>query len=221
MDSIDAFVLPEQTIRQGLHWIDLAGILSFSIAGALLAVRKRFDIFGVLVLGCVTAVGGGAIRDVTMGQIPPLFLRDETYLWTALGGSLLAFALGERMARFERTIRFFDTLGLGLFASSGAMAAIQFGLGPLGIMFTGTISGVGGSVIRDLIANEVPEIMYRNDQIYATAAALGSIVVMLCYKNTAMNAFTAQMIGASFIIVVRWLSVRRRIHLPVRRLPQK
>ncbi|WP_227646441.1 TRIC cation channel family protein, partial [Klebsiella pneumoniae] len=75
-------MLTTYTLAEGLHWLDLIGVLAFAMSGALLGVRKRFDLFGVLVLGAVTAVGGGAIRDSLTGQTPPLFLRDETYLWT-------------------------------------------------------------------------------------------------------------------------------------------
>ena len=88
------------SIESGLRALDLIGTVAFAMSGALLGVRKRFDLFGVLVLGCVTAVGGGAIRDTLTGNTPPLFLRDETYLWLAIAGSLTAFAFGTRLARF-------------------------------------------------------------------------------------------------------------------------
>ncbi|MBI0445169.1 trimeric intracellular cation channel family protein [Deinococcus sp. DB0503] len=209
--------VPRVTLQTGLHVLDLLGVLAFSMSGALLAVRKRFDLFGVLVLGCVTAVGGGAIRDTLTGQTPPLFLRDETYLWFALLGSVLAFAFGERLARFERTLSVFDTLGLALFAASGALGALNFGLGPLGVIFAGMLSGVGGGVIRDLIANEVPEIMYRHDQLYATAAAAGAAAVYLLHP--VLTPFQAQLAGALVVILLRWLSRRGWVRLPVRRLP--
>ncbi|WP_051935474.1 trimeric intracellular cation channel family protein [Deinococcus sp. YIM 77859] len=208
---------PHVTWQEGLHLLDLLGVLAFSMSGALLAVRKRFDLLGVLVLGCVTAVGGGAIRDTLTGQTPPLFLRDETYLWLALLGAVLAFAFGERLARFERTLSVFDTLGLALFAASGAVGALGLGLGPLGVMFAGMLSGVGGGIIRDLIANEVPEVMYRRDQLYATAAAAGAAAVYLLAPH--LPTFGAQLSGAAVVILLRWLSRRGWVRLPVRRLP--
>ncbi|EYB67064.1 hypothetical protein DEIPH_ctg052orf0063 [Deinococcus phoenicis] len=209
--------VPQVTLATGLHLLDLLGVLAFSMSGALLAVRKRFDLFGVLVLGCVTAVGGGAIRDTLTGQTPPLFLRDETYLWVALAGAVLAFAFGERLARFERTLSVFDTLGLGLFAASGAVGALNFGLGPLGVVFAGMLSGVGGGIIRDLIANEVPEVMYRREQLYATAAAAGAAAVYLLHPY--LPPFQAQLGGTLTVILLRWLSRWRWVRLPVRRLP--
>lgn len=209
---------PPLTLQTGLHWLDLAGVLAFAMSGSLLAVRKRFDLFGVLVLGSVTAVGGGAIRDTLTGQTPPLFLRDETYLWVALLGAVLAFAFGERLARFERTLSVFDSVGLALFAASGALGAVKLGLGPLGVVFTGALSGVGGGVIRDLIANEVPEVMYRRDQLYATAAAAGAAAVYLLHS--ALTPFQTQLAGALTVILLRWLSRRGLVRLPVRRLPE-
>ncbi|GAA5533755.1 trimeric intracellular cation channel family protein [Deinococcus metallilatus] len=209
--------VPPVTLQTGLHWLDLLGVLAFSLSGALLAVRKKFDLFGVLVLGCVTAVGGGAIRDTLTGQTPPLFLRDETYLWAALLGAGLAFAFGERLARFERALSVFDTGGLALFAASGALGALNFGLGPLGVIFAGMLSGVGGGIIRDLIANEVPEVMYRREQLYATAAAAGAAAVYLLHPY--LTPFQAQLGGALVVILLRWLSRRGWVRLPVRRLP--
>ena len=207
------------TIQTGLHYLDLAGIFAFAMSGALTAVRRRFDIFGVLVLGGVTAVGGGSIRDTLTGNTPPLFLKDETYLWVALGGALLAFAFGERLARFERTLSFFDTIGLALFAASGALLGVRLGLGPLGVMFVGMLSGVGGGVIRDLLAAQVPEVMYRNDQLYATAAALGAITVYFIHPYFAD--LETQLLAAAVVVLARWLSRRGWVRLPVRRLPEE
>ena len=203
--------------QRGLQLVDLLGILAFSMSGALLAVRKRFDLFGVMVLGCVPAGGGGAIRDSLTGQTPPLFLRDETYLWTALLGAALGFAFGERLARFERTLSLFDSVGLAVFATSGALGAIKIGLGPLGVVFAGMLSGVGGGIIRDLIANEVPEVMYRREQLYATAAAAGALVVWMLH--TSLSPFQAQLAGVALVLVLRWVSRHNWVKLPVRRLP--
>ena len=206
------------SIQTGLHYLDLAGIFAFAMSGALTAVRKRFDIFGVLVLGGVTAVGGGSIRDTLTGNTPPLFLQDETYLWVAILGSVLAFAFGERLARLERTLSFFDTLGLALFAASGALIGVRLGLGPLGVVFVGVISGVGGGVIRDLLAAQVPEVMYRNDQLYATAAALGAVTVYAIHPYFAD--LETQLIASAAVILARWVSRRGWVKLPVRRLPE-
>ena len=213
----DPFVLSGYaSIESGLRALDIIGTVAFAMSGALLGVRKRFDLFGVLVLGCVTAVGGGAIRDTLTGNTPPLFLRDETYLWLAIAGSLAAFAFGTRLARFERAISLFDTLGLALFAATGALGATKLGLGPLGVTFAGMLSGVGGGIIRDLLAHEVPEVLYRRDQLYATAAAAGALTVYLLQHQ--LPALGLQLSGAAVVIVVRLVSKRGWVKLPVRRL---
>nr|WP_246580768.1 trimeric intracellular cation channel family protein [Deinococcus aestuarii] len=209
--------MPPVTLAQGLYFLDLLGVLAFSMSGALLGVRRQFDLFGVLVLGCVTAVGGGAIRDSLTGVTLPLFLRDETYLWVALAGAALSFGFGERLARFEKALRVFDSLGLSLFAASGALGAIAAGLGPLGVVFAGMLSGVGGGIIRDLIVGQVPEVMYRRDQLYATAAAGGALVVYLLHPH--LTPFQAQLGGVFTVLLLRWVSRRGWVRLPVRRLP--
>ncbi len=205
-------------LQSGLRIIEVVGIICFAMSGALLGVRKRFDLFGVVVLGSVTAVGGGAIRDTLTGQVPPLFLRDELFVRLAILGSLLAFAFGEQLARAEKTLTFFDSLGLAVFASSGALGAMALGtLGPFGVVFAGMLSGVGGGIVRDLIANEVPEVMYRRDELYATAAALGAAAVYISVPYTGV--VTGQMIGIATVLLVRVISRQKWVRLPVRRLP--
>lgn len=207
------------SLQTGLRALDIIGTVAFALSGALLGVRKRFDLFGVMVLGCVTAVGGGAIRDTLTGHTPPLFLRDETSLWLALLGSGAAFAFGIRLARFERAISLFDSLGLALFAATGALGAVKLGLGPLGVTFAGTLSGVGGGVIRDLLAGEVPQVLYRRDQLYATAAAAGALTVYLL--RAALPELEMQLSGAGVVLLLRWVSRRGWVRLPVRRLPDR
>lgn len=213
----DPSLIPElpnpQQIQTGLRVFDLLGTAAFALSGALLGVRKRFDLFGVVVLGAVTATGGGAIRDALTDRFPPTFLRDETYMWIALVCSLIAFVAGERLVRFDRTLRLFDSIGLAIFASSGALGAMGLGLGPLGVAFAAMLSGVGGGIVRDLIANEVPEVMYRRDHLYATAAALGGVVVYLLRPHLGVLATQLAAIGA--VLLVRYVSSRGWVRLPL------
>ena len=202
-------------VPSSLRLLDLVGIFAFSLSGALLAVRKRFDLLGVIVLGCVTAVGGGSIRDTLTGTVPPVYLRDETYLWVAILGAVIGFVFGPRLEKFDRTLSIFDTAGLALFAVSGALGGIKLGFGPLGVIFVGALSGVGGGVIRDLLAGEVPQVLYRRDQLYATAAGAGALAVYLLHGL--LPDFTAQLVGALIVAALRWLSKRGRVRLPVRR----
>lgn len=183
------------------------------MSGALLGVRKRFDLFGVMVLGAVTATGGGAIRDALTDRFPPTFLRDETYMWIALACGLIAFFAGERLVRFDRTLRLFDSVGLAIFASSGALGAVALGLGPLGVTFAGMLSGVGGGIVRDLIANEVPEVMYRRDHLYATAAALGGATVYLLSPH--LDVMSTQLVAMAVVLIVRYVSSQGWVRLPL------
>lgn len=215
-----SFPLPAPLdVPSSLRLLDLLGIFAFSLSGALLGVRKRFDLLGVIVLGCVTAVGGGSIRDTLTGTVPPVYLRDETYLWVAILGAVIGFAFGPRLEKLDRTLSFFDTAGLALFAVSGALDGIKLGFGPLGVIFVGALSGVGGGVIRDLLAGEVPQVLYRRDQLYATAAGAGALAVYLLHGR--MADLTAQLVGALIVAALRWLSRRGRVRLPVRRFGEE
>lgn len=199
------------------HWqfLDLlswAGILAFGASGALVAVQKRFDLVGIIVLTGVTAIGGGAIRDVLVGTLPPQSLRNEAILWVVFLIALGVWRFYSRMGRLERPIYYFDTLGLGLFAALGAERALAFGLGFWGCVFVGTVSGVGGGVLRDVLAGEIPGIFYRNRDLYASAATAGAAVVFLIYTFVPAYSALAIVLGALATIGLRlssrWLGLR-------------
>ncbi len=199
------------------HWqfLDLlswAGILAFAVSGALVAVQKRFDLVGIIVLTGVTAIGGGAIRDVLVGTLPPQSLRNETILWVVFLVALGVWRFYRRMGRLERPIYYFDTLGLGLFAALGAERALAFGLGFWGCVFVGTVSGVGGGVLRDVLAGEIPGIFYRNRDLYASAATAGAAVVFLIYTFIPVYSALAIVLGALVTMGLRlssrWLGLR-------------
>lgn len=199
------------------HWqfLDLlswAGILAFAVSGALVAVQKRFDLVGIIVLTGVTAIGGGAIRDVLVGTLPPQSLRNEAILWVVFLVALGVWRFYRRMERLERPIYYFDTLGLGLFAALGAERALAFGLGFWGCVFVGTVSGVGGGVLRDVLAGEIPGIFYRNRDLYASAATAGAAVVFLIYTFIPVYSALAIVLGALVTIGLRlssrWLGLR-------------
>ncbi|MBB6099544.1 putative membrane protein YeiH [Deinobacterium chartae] len=216
MFALPPFSLDAASVQDSLKVLNFLGIFAFSLSGALLAVRRRLDLFGVVVLGCVTAVGGGSIRDALTGTVPPIYLRDETYLWVAIIAALVGFAFGTRLERFERTLSLFDTLGLALFAVSGALGGLALNFGPLGVIFVGTLSGVGGGILRDVLVGAVPEVLYRNNEVYATAAAAGALVVYLLHPH--LPSGWVQLAGVSVVVLLRWLSKRGKLRIPVRRL---
>jgi uncharacterized membrane protein YeiH len=157
------------------------GTITFAASGTLVAVQKRFDIIGALVLASVSAVGGGAIRDIVVGSLPPASLRNETLAWLVALTSLSTFYLHRFIKAEGKLLYSLDTLGLALFAALGAERGIAFELGMWGTVFTGAVSGVGGGVLRDVLSGQIPGIFYRSGDFYATAAAAGALTVFVLH----------------------------------------
>jgi uncharacterized membrane protein YeiH len=191
------------------------GTVTFAIAGALTAIQKRFDLVGVLLLAAVTAIGGGAIRDVVAGIIPPASLTNEPLLWTVFGTGFLVFLL-HRFVPEGRALYVFDTISLAIFAALGAERGVEVGFGFWGTVFAGAISGVGGGVIRDVLSGEVPGVLYRSGDFYASAAALGAGATFLLYDLSVPVAVIA---GATLVVVMRVGSRLAGLELPVPRTP--
>ena len=195
-------------LLEALVWL---GILTFAAMGALTAVSKRFDLVGVVVLAGVTAVGGGSIRDIVVGRLPPDAFRNEWQLWAVFAVALAVFAGRRWMGRLERPIYYFDTLGLALFAALGAERGVAYDLGFWGTVVAGTVSGVGGGVLRDLLSGQVPMIFHRHDDLYASAAALGAAAVYAIHhalpQYAGLAVLTGALAAAALRIGGRWLKV--------------
>ena len=157
--------------------LDLVGIFVFAISGGLVAVRKDFDIFGVLVLAGTTGLGGGFLRDVLIGAAPPSALADWRYLLVPVGAGLLTFTFHPAVGRMERTVVVFDAFGLALFCVAGALKALDYGLGPVPAALMGMVTGIGGGMVRDVLAGRVPVIF--SGELYATPALAGAAVAVL------------------------------------------
>src|SRR4051795_5795770 len=151
---------------------ELTGIFVFAISGALVAVRKHLDIFGVVVLAGTTGLGGGFLRDVLIDATPPTALADWRYLLVPVVAGLITFAFHPALGRMERLVTIFDAAGLGLFCVTGALKALQYGLGPIPAALMGMVTGVGGGMARDLLAGRVPVVF--SSELYATPALLGA-----------------------------------------------
>lgn len=158
--------------------LDLLGTFVFALSGGLVAVRSRLDVVGVLVLASVTGLGGGFMRDVLMGAAPPAALEDWRYLAMPVAGALLTFFHHPRLSRMERLIDVFDAAGLGLFCVTGALIALNSGIGPAGAALLGVVTGVGGGLLRDILAARIPVIL-RRGELYAVPAAAGSSLAVL------------------------------------------
>ena len=156
--------------------LDMVGIFVFAISGGLVAVRKGLDIFGVLVLAWTTGLGGGFLRDVLIGAVPPTALADWRYLMVPVAAGLVTFYFHPALGRMERLVNVFDAAGLGLFCVTGALKALDFGLGPVPAALMGMLTGIGGGVARDLLAGRVPVVL--RSEIYATPALVGAAVAV-------------------------------------------
>ena len=169
--------MPEPEFATPLVVLDLTGIFFFAVAGALVAVRKNLDLFAALVLGGITALGGGFIRDVLIGATPPAALTDWRYLLVPVLAGLLTFAFHPAVSRLERVVTLFDAFGLAVFCVTGALKAVEFGLGPVPAALMGMVTGIGGGMIRDVLVGSVPVIF--EGVLYATPALAGAAVAVL------------------------------------------
>jgi len=194
-----------------LVWI---GTLAFAATGALVAVRKRFDLIGVLVLASVTAIGGGSIRDVIVGVLPPSNIVNEPLHWVVAATALVVFVLPHRLSEESRLLYLLDTLGLVVFAALGAERGVEHGMGLWGTVFAGAVSGVGGGVMRDVLSGRVPGIFYRFGDFYASAAALGALTF---YLIDAIDPSLALSLAVVVTAVVRVGSRFLKLKLPVPR----
>ncbi|GHD28910.1 trimeric intracellular cation channel family protein [Nocardiopsis kunsanensis] len=193
--------------------LDLTGVFAFALDGALTGVRTaRVDLVGVTVLGVTTALGGGIIRDLLLGQTPATF-QDWRYIVVALAGATLAFFLSSQLQHLATPIQLFDAAGLSLFAVIGATKAIEVGFGPLQAVLLGTITGVGGGTIRDVLLNRIPVVLSANSRLYAIPALLGAGVVVL-FDTIGLGSIWFAVAGALLCYCVRVLSLYFRWNAP-------
>ena len=194
-----------------IYILDLIGTAAFAASGAWVGVRKHMDLFGVLVLGVVTAVGGGTLRDLLLGDIPPFSLKNESYIYIAIVVSLIVFANRVQFKTFEKPLLYFDAIGLGTFVVIGTTKALDFHLGLLGAILMGVMTGTAGGVIRDLFANQVPLIFRR--EIYASACVAGGLL-LVALETVGAARPVAALLSAGTVISVRLLAIHYNWALP-------
>lgn len=192
--------------------LDLLGIAVFAISGALVAVRKELDLFGVLVLAGITGLGGGFLRDVLIGATPPAALADWRYLLVPTAAGLVTFVYHPTLGRMERLVTVFDAAGLALFCVAGALKALDYGLGPLPAALMGMTTGIGGGMIRDVLAGRVP-VIFRGE-LYATPALAGAAVAVVAHQLD-ITALVGTIAGAAVCLVWRLVAVRRGWQAPM------
>jgi len=208
--------VPEIEFATTLVTLDLVGIFVFAVTGALVAVRKNLDIFAALVLAGVTGLGGGFIRDVLIDATPPAALTDWRYLLVPVAAGLLTFAFHPAIGRLERLVTVFDAVGLALFCVTGALKAVEYGLGPVPAALMGMVTAIGGGMMRDVLAGHVPVVFEGN--LYATPALSGAVVAVLL-DRTDLPVLVVAAAGFSTCLVWRLMALVRGWSAPLPRGP--
>ncbi len=190
---------------------DYIGTFVFAISGTLTAANKRLDFFGATVIGFVTAVGGGTLRDMMLGDLPVAWMQNITYFWIIIAGILVTIAFSKQVMKLKRTLFLFDTIGIATFTILGLKKALLMNIDPPLAVLMGLSSAVVGGVIRDTLCNEVPLIFHR--EIYATACIAGALVYLLL-SYFGLPEIVCEISTVVSIIIIRVVVVKFNIALP-------
>ncbi|KAF2512764.1 trimeric intracellular cation channel family protein [Flavobacterium zhairuonense] len=192
------------------HILDIIGTMAFAMSGALTAMHKKLDPFGVFIIAFVTAVGGGTLRDVLIGRTPVGWMRDIQYVYVIILGYFLAILFRKRFDKLRTSLFLFDTIGLGVFTLIGLERGLITGLHPVICIALGTMTACFGGVIRDILCNEIPNVF--REEIYATICILGGIIFFGLRKLN-LNDDILYLVTSLVIIVVRLMAVKYKWHL--------
>lgn len=209
-------------IESVLLAIELIGTIAFAITGVITAIEKKFDIFGAIVLGTVTAVGGGIVRDLILGYTPPMAFRKSVYAITAVLTSfavfVIAYFFGKKIQKhfdvYSQVINIFDSIGLSVFVVGGVNSAIACGFKENMFLsiFVATLTGVGGGIMRDIMAGRIPKILRK--RVYALAAIIGAIIYYILIYYELCSSTLAIIIGAGSVLIIRILATIFHWNLP-------
>lgn len=191
--------------------LDLVGVFVFALTGGLVAVKKGLDLFGVLVLAAAAALGGGIMRDVLIGDTPPVGISDWRLVGAAVVAGLVTFLFHPGVERISRFVRVLDAAGLATFAIGGSLKALGAGVDPLAAILVGGITAVGGGVIRDVLAGQVPEVLRR--EMYALPALFGSTLLVAAHHYDLISTLTIWACVA-VVFLIRMLAVILDVHAP-------
>ena len=199
----------------------IIGCVAFALSGAMVALKHRLDLFGIMVLGVVTALGGGFIRDLIIGCTPPMMFRDPTYAIISAATALLLFLIARFCGKFyhraepymENLANIFDAIGLGSFTVVGMQTGIQYGYGDNGffLVFLSLLTGVGGGLTRDLFVQRKPAILHKH--VYAVAVLVGAIVYLVLYRN-GVNDLVNVPVTTVLVFVIRMLATHFHWNFP-------
>ncbi len=201
-----------------LDFADYAGTFAFAVSGTLSASEKKLDLFGASFIGFITAVGGGTMRDLLMGNTPVTWVKNVDYFLLILSAILFTFIFFKRVIKLKHTLFLFDTIGIGVFTIIGIDKALMYELSAPICMVMGLSSAVVGGVIRDTLCNDVPLIFHK--EIYATACIVGgTIYLLLDYFN--VNIYFSQIATITSIIIIRLVAIKFNLSLPKITFAQK
>ncbi len=188
-----------------IYYIDILGTFVFAVSGVLAGIDKKFDLVGASILGLVTALGGGTLRDVLIGETPVGWMKDLNYLYVIFAALPLSYLFKNAILKFQKSIFLFDTIGIGLFTILGLQKTLNVGLSPVIAVLMGSVSAVFGGVIRDVLSNEVPTIFRK--EIYASAC-LGGGIVFLFLDSYIKGSIYNMLIAIFVVMIIRYLAVR-------------
>jgi len=192
--------------------LDILGTMAFAISGALSAMNRRLDLFGIFIIAFVTAIGGGTIRDILIGNTPVSWMQNTTNLYLIGGVTIIAILFRNKLNYLKKSLFLFDTVGLGIFTIIGVETGIQAGLQPIICIALGAMTGCFGGVIRDILCNEIPVIFRK--EIYATASIAGGVCFMILHSfNNNQN--IVYISTTLFIIIIRLVVVKYKVSLPL------
>jgi uncharacterized membrane protein YeiH len=193
--------------------LEYAGLYVFATSGALLAIQKGFDVVGILILAVLTAVGGGLLRDLIIGDTPPAAFSQTAYLVIPVVAAVVTFFAHPVVQRLSFTVLVFDAAGLGLFSVTGTLKALDFGLGPLQAVLLGITTAVGGGVLRDITARETPALVQVGTDLYAIPAAAGATLVVAA-DRIGLPVLPVAISAAVFVFAFRLVAMIRHWRAP-------
>ncbi len=193
------------------YLFDILGTAAFAVSGASFAMEKKMDPFGVLIIGFVTAIGGGTLRDILVGQEPVSWMTNMPYIYTILISVILAIVFRKKIGKLSKSLFLFDTIGLGIFTITGTEIGMQHNFNPIISISLGMMSATFGGVIRDTLCNEIPLIFHK--EIYATACIMGAITYLII-QPLKLPMEINFMITIAIVITIRILAVVFKWSLP-------
>jgi uncharacterized membrane protein YeiH len=191
--------------------LDILGTIAFAISGALSAMNRKLDIFGIFIIAFVTAIGGGTVRDILIGSTPVTWMENIVYIYLIGAVTILAIIFRNKLEHLKKSLFLFDTIGLGVFTITGVETGIQNNLDPIISVALGAMTGTFGGVIRDILCNEIPVIFRK--EIYATACLIGALTYVTLY-DMGVDSDVIYIATSLIVIGIRLVVVKYHITLP-------